>query len=340
MRTVVSLRIITSNQQHVLNKHVLSGTSKVLIRNTVSSSKSFNISTSIIFATMKLVVVILLLPTAMALPGWSSAQTWLASFQQPLKNPMEDPLPQSTVPEFILATRHPWILANRHKFESIPNAEAILCSYPNSELSESTWTETDTYRKELEIPPDVFEYLEIDNNRIGSWRPGWPFVLNRLGEIKRCQRALTQVKTLKVDIYVHNPTSDPYHPPEQVLTHFGDVLESMTSLETLKWDFPKEGAHLFEEAFKTRNLTLPSIKHLEPGPSSYYLVGICPNLERLENRGGIMWHHGYMPDGRNWGLMLIQAAVSTPKLKRFAMDCRDDGWTPLLVSGIYFISLL
>jgi hypothetical protein len=51
-----------------------------------------------------------------------------------------------------------------------------------------------------------------------------------------------------------------------------------------------------------------------------------------------MWYHGYMPDGRDWGLMLIQSAVSTPKLKRFAMVGGHNGWTPSLVSGMYFSS--
>jgi hypothetical protein len=131
---------------------------------------------------------------------------------------------------------------------------------------------------------------------------------------------------------------EPTQPPEQLLTLFGDVLESVTSLETLKWGIGKEDTHLFEDAFKSRNLTLPSIKHLESGPSSHYLVGMCPNLERLQNGGGFMWYHGYMPDNRDWGLMLIQAAVSTPKLKRFAMVGGHSGWTPSLVSGTYYSS--
>jgi hypothetical protein len=45
-----------------------------------------------------------------------------------------------------------------------------------------------------------------------------------------------------------------------------------------------------------------------------------------------------MPDGRDWGMMLIQAAVSAPKLKRFAMVGGNSGWTPSLVSGMYFPS--
>jgi hypothetical protein len=295
---------------------------------------------------MKLGAVILLIPITMALPGVSSIQTWLASFQQPLKNLIENPLRRSTVPQFILDARHPWILANQRKLERLPNAEAFLCFGPDSESNESTGIETKNGGEELEIPPGLFDNLEIDNNRAGISRPGWPNALERLGEINRCQRALIQVKTLEVGIYVHDgeyldqylKLFEPSKPPEQLLTLFGDVLESMMNLETLNWDIRKEDTHIFEEAFKSRNLTLPSIKHLEPGPSSHYLVGMCPNLERLKNGGGFTWYHGYMPDNRDWGLMLIQAAVSTPKLRRFSMSSRHSGWTPSLISGMYLSS--
>jgi hypothetical protein len=295
---------------------------------------------------MKLGAFILLIPITMAFPGISSIQTWLASFQQPLKNLIENPLRQSTVPQFILDARHPWILANQRKLERLPNAEAFLCFGPDSESNESTGIETKNGGVDLEIPPDLFDNLEIDNNRAGISRPGWPNARERLGEISRCQRALTQVKTLEVDIYVHDGKhTDPYlkilepsKPPEQILALFGDVLESMMNLETLKWGIRKEDTHIFDEAFNSRNLTLPSIKHLEPGSSSHYLVGMCPNLETLQNGGGFMWYHGYMPDNRDWGLMLIQAAVSTPKLKRFSMIGGHSGWTPSLVSGMYLSS--
>jgi hypothetical protein len=291
---------------------------------------------------MKLGAFLLLIPATIAFPGLSSAQIWLASFQQPLLNFMANPTRRSDVSQFIIDARHPWILANQRKLERLPNAEAFLCLGPDSEAN----AETETWEEELQIPLDLFDKLEINNNRVGISRPGWPNALERLGEMKSCQRALNQVKTLEVDIYVHHgeyqdpvlKLLDPFQPPEQLLTFFGDVLESMTNLETLKWGIPKEDTHFFEEAFRSRNLTLPSIKNLEPGPSSHYMVGLCPNLERLQNGGGFMWYHGYMPDGRDWGLMLIEAALSTPKLKRFAMVGGHSGWTPFLVSGTYFSS--
>jgi hypothetical protein len=197
---------------------------------------------------MKLGAFILLIPIAMAFPSFSSAQTWVASFQQPLKNLINNPLRRSTVPQSILDARHPWILANQRKLERLPNAEAFLCSGPDSESNESRGTVTETGEAELETPPDLFDNLEINNSRAGISRPGWPNALERLGEIKRCQRALSQVKTLEVDIYVHlEKYSDQYlkilepsQPPEQLLNLFGDVLEFMANLETLKWGLVKK----------------------------------------------------------------------------------------------------
>jgi len=256
-------------------------------------------------------------------------------------NLIDNPLRRSTIPQFILDARHPWIIANQRKLERLPNAEVFLCSTPDTKSDEAKEKETTLFGEQLEIPPDLFDKLEIDNNRAGVSRPGWPNAFERLSEMKRCQRALNQVKTLEVNIYVHSGkysdwylrSLEPLQPPEQLLTLFGDVLESMTSLETLRWGIGKEDTHFFEEAFKSRNLTLPSVKHLAPGPFSEYLVGMCPNLERLESGGGFMWYHGHMPDNRDWRLLFIQSAVSAPKLKRFAMVGANAGWTPPLVSG-------
>ncbi|KAM3075751.1 hypothetical protein ACMFMG_007877 [Clarireedia jacksonii] len=283
---------------------------------------------------MRFITPISLLPTAMALSSISSAQIWLASSQQTMKNFIENPLRRSTIPQFILDTQHPWILDNQRKLERLPNAEVLLCSSSNMVPNEST----EKTLAALEIPPDLFDNLRIDNLRLAS-RPGWPNAFSRLGEINSCQRALKEVKSLVVDVYIHRgPYTDlqmkilePSQPPEQLLTLFGDVLESMTNLETLKWNIPKEDTHFFEESFKLRNLSLPSVKHLEPGPSSHYLVERCPNLVELKNGGGSDWYHGYMPDNRDWRLMLVQAAASTPNLKQFAMIGGHAGWTPELI---------
>lgn len=283
--------------------------------------------------------ILVIIPAAMALPGLSSLQTWLASFQQPLEHLIDNPNRESTIPQFIVDARHPWIVENQRKLESLPNAEAFLCSVRDIESNEATNLETKTSIQELEIPGDLFDRLEIDNNRAGISRPGWPNALERLGEMKRCQQALNNVKTLKVEIYVHNgeysaqylKILEPSQPPERLLTLFGDVLESMTNLESLQWGMRNEDAHFFEAAFKLRNLTLPSIKYLEPAAASYYLVEMCPNLESLQS--GRLFASSR--DNRDLRLMLIQASRWTTKLKRFAMEAGYNGWTPSLISGMY-----
>jgi hypothetical protein len=207
---------------------------------------------------MKLGALILPIPITTASLGFSSAQTWLASFQQPLMNLIDNAFRRSTVPQFILDARHPWILDNQRKLERLPNVAAFLCSGPDSESIESTGIETETRREELEIPSDLFDKLEINNSRAGISRPGWQNALERLSETKQCQRALNQVKTLEVNIYVHRgkfsnqylKILEPSQPPEHLLTSFGDVLKSMTNLETLKWGIPKEETYFFEESFK------------------------------------------------------------------------------------------
>lgn len=281
---------------------------------------------------MKLTLFTLLIPATMAFPGISTAQTWLASFQQPLKNLIENPLRRSTVPQFIIDARHPWILANQRKLERLSNNEAFLCSAPDS-ITSSAGTKRETFtEEEFKVPLDLFSKLEIDNNRWPISRPGWANALERLGEMKRCPRALDQVKMLDVDISIHDSKYsdlhlrilEPSQPPEQLLILFGDVLETMPNLEALKWRIPQKYIHFFESTFKSRNLTLSSIKHLEPG-LSHYMVAMCPNLEELESER----------DGS--GLLLIEAALSAPKLKRFAMEGDQfDGWTPELISGTHY----
>jgi hypothetical protein len=281
--------------------------------------------------TMRLPLLTLLLPIAIAF-GFSSAQTWLASFQQPLRNIIDNPLRQSTVPQFLLDSGHPWILAHQPQLERLPNAEAFLC------------TGLVDNRAELEIPPDLFDRLEVNNNRYGISRPGWPNALERFTEISKCPRALEQVQELEIYIYVHespyselaNRLLEPSLPSSQLISLLGDALESMNSLKYLKYHISKEHTHLFGKEFRGRKLTLPSVKHLEPGPWSHYLVRMCPNLKTITS--GSEWYNGHLPDNPGhrfqWGFELIQSTASTPKLKRFSMEGRHDDWSPELVSGM------
>lgn len=83
-----------------------------------------------------------------------------------------------------------------------------------------------------------------------------------------------------------------------------------------------------------RNFSLLSVTSLELGPSSHYLVGMCPNLERLESGGGWYESGGYS-DETDWRVLFIQSAASATKLKRFAMDGSFAGWSPALATGMF-----
>ncbi|CAJ2507632.1 Uu.00g088180.m01.CDS01 [Anthostomella pinea] len=136
-------------------------------------------------------------------------------------------------------------------------------------------------------------------------------------------------------------------PSPSLISLFADVLEAMTSLETLQWSIPPAYAAYLEKPFAERGLMFPSVKRLEPSAFSQILVPMCPNLETLENGGGYAWR-GYWPerpDARYWKTnpsFLAQAALmSMPGInslglegdldERYQMRCgmEDDG-TPVL----------
>jgi hypothetical protein len=213
-----------------------------------------------------------------------------------------------------------------------------LCLGPNPE---SPGKKIGTRGVDLEAPADLFDALNIGNSSYVISRPGWPNAIERLTEIKRCPKALSQAKSLDVNVYVHCQKYDDYwlwalepcQIPLQVVTLFGDVLEFMTSLESLKWGINADSAPFFEESFKARNLTLPSVTSLNPRFSNHYLVEMCPNLESLESVGDYSWY-GWSTDGRDRRTRLIQSGASAHKLRRFAMSASThEGWTLELASS-------
>lgn len=263
----------------------------------------------------------------------SSVLAWTDWVPQAVMDFIDNPMRRSTIPQFILDAKQQWILENKRKLERLPDAEAFLCELdgPSDEFIEQV-------DNSLEVPIGLFNYLEIDNNRYGISRPGWPNTLARLREMKRCPRALAHVKTFKVEIFVYDSkysdwnlrVREPSRPSEELLQLFGDVLEAMTSLETLEWNMDAKHAYWFEGVFEQRDLILPSIKRLLAGSLSHYLVGMCPNLEALENAGSSWWD--YWPH-KDPVLLLVRSTGSAKKLTRFALDARSNGWTKSLISG-------
>ncbi|KAI1753403.1 hypothetical protein F4782DRAFT_529713 [Xylaria castorea] len=229
--------------------------------------------------------------------GWQAAVLY---GKEKIADFLSNPFRQSRVPQFILDARHLWILESQGKLERLLDAGSFLCSGSN-----------------------------IDNNRVGVDRPGWPNAVLRLREIHRCPAVLSQVKTFNTAIQVYRGEYsdldkrilEPQQPPREVLDLFADVLGNMTSLEILKWDIPGSDARYFEKYFFERVLVLPSVKRLEPGSASPFLVRTCPNIAVLEEKT-----YSDAPEA------LLQAAAFAPNLTRFAMSVRH-GWDLSLIQG-------
>ncbi|KAG4436192.1 hypothetical protein IFR05_008320 [Cadophora sp. M221] len=160
--------------------------------------------------------------------------------------------------------------------------------------------------------------------------------------MNRCPLALSRVKNLHVGIYVYRGSNndfwpqilEPSNPPSELPTLLGDVLEWMTRLEQLTWGMGSGDACFFEEPLMARNLSLPSVTSLELGASSHYLVGMCPNLEKLESGGGWYSSRLYDADELDWRVLFIQSAASATKLKSFGMDGSFKGWSPELATEV------
>ncbi|KAI1361080.1 hypothetical protein F5Y08DRAFT_315773 [Xylaria arbuscula] len=242
---------------------------------------------------------------------------------------LNDPSKKSRVPQFILDSKHPWVVTNQKKLEQLPDAESYLCFSSRSATggSELPIVAAD----ELEIPPDLFDYLEIANIKWPVSRPGWPNAFMRAQELSRCPAALSQVKRFKANVYVRHGLYDKWHqkvlepqlPPQEVVDLFVDVLNNMTSLETLTWRIPQAYDEYFEERFTDRGLILPSVRTLDTNEANHYIVPTCPNITRLEYGSGIPWYG----DGREDvpGSLFLRTTMFAPNITQLEMAARR-GW--------------
>ncbi|KAI0867328.1 hypothetical protein GGS24DRAFT_485964 [Hypoxylon argillaceum] len=259
-----------------------------------------------------------------------SWQTTIWHWKEKAVNFLSNPFRRSRIPQFILDAQHPWIIENKNKLERLRDAESYLCSSLTRSATDDLREKLGGGEHGLDVPPDLFDYLEIDNGRLGVDRPGWPNALMRLRELNRCPASLSHVKTFKTSIFAHRGQYsdwdkrilEPLQPPKEVLDLFADVLEHMTSLENLIWVVPSSDAPYFEAHFIYRGLILPSVKRLEPGSMCHFLARLCPNINVLENQA---WRSSQESD-----VMLLQETKFASNLARFAMVA-SWGWTkPML----------
>lgn len=259
---------------------------------------------------------------------------WADNVKESIYRFFEDPRRCSTVPQFLLDARHPWIVKNRRLLERLPNAEEYLCI-----IQEGFELKRLVGKNNLEIPEDLFHRLEIDNNRYGIDRPGWANAEARLLEMQRCPRALLEVERLHVNVCVDEPSLympkfiEPSNPGARLISLFGDVLESMPNLETLQWRIPARQTADFQEAFSKRELQLTSVRTLQPAQCNEYLVKMCPNVESIVTHGG-PWKGAWDRDKNSPIHRLLRSATHATALKRFSLQCYSDDWTPDLARGM------
>jgi hypothetical protein len=250
--------------------------------------------------------------------AWQLPQTMLDLFQI-----------RSRVPQFIRDPQHPWLEENRSRLEQLQDPESSLCSL-----------DSDMKPGYGGVPPDLFERLEINNNRWGVDRAGWDNAAARINEMLRCPVALNDVKEFQVEIWIHrdikgahdNPIKaillkESLNPDPKLVNSFIELLLSMPNLEGLRWETFGHGNALFRTAFLNANITLPSVKRLRLAHDMEVFVGLCPNLESLEASHDSLDTFNRDADAR---LNLLEAARNAKSLKHFGMD---RGWSLQFVKG-------
>lgn len=221
--------------------------------------------------------------------------------------------------QFLYDSGHPWAVENRRKIESSPNPQYDIC-YGNLRPGHG------------EVPADLFNTIQIDNNRYGTDRGGSKNAMNRINEILQCPPALHGGRELEVDINMHTERASyqKWHvnmfglespaPKLEVPKLITTLLQSMPKLETIRWETHDHGTEEFASAFA--NLTLPSVTHLLPPKNMECMIAMCPNLTHLDL---VSWPHYSL--GRNKP-ELIDAMINEAKYARNLEHIgMDGGWT-------------
>lgn len=267
---------------------------------------------------MKLSGILLLFPMLAMAAQWAFVDDF-----------MSNPLCQSQVPQFILDSKHPWVLENKNQLERLPDAGLFLCSSTGALLGDTSESRVDG----LEVPADLFDYLQIGDCHSCKGSYSWVHVQNRLKEIQRCPAALERVKTIETKTNIDKGERTPEsRPPAELVELFGDVLGNMTSLETLKWWAAPYHAHYFEDHFVERGLVLPSVSKLELSPLSHFLIRMCPNVTDVRP---IWVYNQWYSDGHlhreaNPTTQLMRAGAHAPKLHHLSIYTE---WTPVFIQG-------
>lgn len=236
------------------------------------------------------------------------------------------------LPIFVYDLKHDWVEnpANLAWLERQWDTNRDLCF------------ESNAGGKELHsrsIPSDLFERLDIDNNRYALPlanqvdRRAWVNFRNRLQEIKECPKALQQVTFLHMDIYPKE--NDFADLSEEVIELFADVLSSMPNLQHIRWGLPSAANAAIEKVFTRREVQLMNVTNLTAGSMGHFMISVCPNIETLS--GGSYSHHWSWTDRSNWesnsSMALIRATSGAKKLTHFHIHRDRRYWSPEVVRG-------
>jgi hypothetical protein len=232
----------------------------------------------------------------------------------------------SKLPLFIDDRHHPWIEENIAWLEQRSDPTNDLCAAGSALRNEGIGGRA--------VPADLFDRLEIDNNRYGIEPEGWVNLRDRLKEISKCPVALQQVTYLYIDVYVDEDV--PMDPDEKTIQLLANVLSAMPNLKGLEWGIPARANKFIGEVFARRSLQLPSITHLIVGGFAHNMVTICPNLERLEVKSYYhhwSWDHWPWDQEENSAMLLLQEASRVPTITSLSFEEQQRKWDRQLVRG-------
>lgn len=271
----------------------------------------------------------------------------------------EPQVPQhSSIPQFLLDTEHPWIIKHQSVLARLPDVESFIYSPPGTkhrtpvyqlqhhDASTRPAPTDDELDLHLEVPADLFNTLNINNDLRPPFRAGWPNARSRLLELQRCPAAaLARVRSLEVKVWVQRGAytrhrcehleaeewQDLEGPAgDELLDLFASVLTAMTGLERLRWAMLPEFAGRFREGLVGgRGLWLASVRRLEVAPLCEYMVDACPNVEVLECEGLLCMTR---ETDKRYAEMLVEAAAKLPKVKEFSVK-EFAHLTPSFISG-------
>ncbi|KAJ0284087.1 hypothetical protein COL940_004279 [Colletotrichum noveboracense] len=209
-----------------------------------------------------------------------------AAWQSPLLPSWRkaDSASKAKIPQFILDTRHPWLTAHADELANLDDPYAVFCTPLKDVIALSNHDPECGHKWQLtglDVPRDLFHSLEIDNNRVGVDRYGWPNARNRLLEMKNCPRALEEVRELKVDVYAHKAES--VLPPDDLPGLFAEIMGEMKGLKKLDWTIRGwDENQAFRDEFQRQGVGLRSVEELRANMYASWIRDSTPRLRMLK----------------------------------------------------------